>query len=261
MSYEDGYTIYYTLNGNDPVVGNSDTHEYSSPITLSQSSTIKAVAVDNNNSDNKSNIYSGYYSFPEVVLNETFEGAVIDDDYIYDAADPAITSIKEHPASSGNYYLKWAGNNKAVGLKLNEGVDISADKKIIATAKIKWLGTGNINWSSNEIALGNDSVGYGIRYKFKGDFGFLKFSSVPNTRDDSNYVDGPAHGYGEMFTIRLEWEYDTFSAYIDDTHMFDISTTDYNDITVDRILFRNYIANGTVTDILIDEVKVEVLHQ
>jgi uncharacterized repeat protein (TIGR03803 family) len=40
-----GSTIYYTVDGNVPVVGNSDTFAYTGPINVAQSTTVEAIAV------------------------------------------------------------------------------------------------------------------------------------------------------------------------------------------------------------------------
>lgn len=57
-----GATIYYTLSGNNPIVGSGFTRVYSGPITITNTVALKAMAVKTGLAN--SGIISAYYSFP-----------------------------------------------------------------------------------------------------------------------------------------------------------------------------------------------------
>ena len=78
LSAEDGCTIYYTLNGQDPTddVDDGSTIKYTAPISITETTTIKAVAVDAD--DNFSSIVSATYKIVELLEGATGAGTEAD---------------------------------------------------------------------------------------------------------------------------------------------------------------------------------------
>lgn len=78
LSAEDGCTIYYTLDGQNPTDDTADgsSIKYSAPISISETTTVKAVAVDAD--DNFSNIVSGTYKIVELLEGATGSGTEAD---------------------------------------------------------------------------------------------------------------------------------------------------------------------------------------
>lgn len=78
LAAEDGCTIYYTLDGQDPTDDTADgsSIKYSAPISITETTTIKAISVDAD--DNFSNIVSGTYKIVELLEGATGAGTEAD---------------------------------------------------------------------------------------------------------------------------------------------------------------------------------------
>lgn len=78
LAAEDGCTIYYTLDGQDPTDDTADgsSIKYSAPISITETTTIKAISVDAD--DNFSNIVSGTYKIVELLDGATGAGTEAD---------------------------------------------------------------------------------------------------------------------------------------------------------------------------------------
>lgn len=196
----------------------------------------------------------------KVVLHETFEDAVVGEGSIqYYKLDDM--SIKEYPKESEDYALRWQ-NSKAVGLALDETVTISKNKKLVAIAKVRWLGNGTTRHVFHNIGLSNEKVGYAMRIKIGSGVGaLLKYSEVPWQRSIIKPdLGAPSYDFGEIFTLRLEWDYETITAYVGGEKIGSVEDDANNNITVDRLFLSNwYHESVDVKDVLVEEVKVEVI--
>ena len=255
LNYDDGYTIYYTLNGDDPDISSN---EYVEPITLNNPTTIKAVAIDNSDQSNQSNIYSGFFNVPEVVLNEDFENAVVGTSPIlyYDLEE---FSIVEYPVGSNNHVLRWVGKND-IGIVLDRGVNVSSNTKVVATAEIGISGSGNSNYIKHFMGLTDDTQGYGV-CSGSGVGEMITYTNVPwqRSKHDTNN-NTPSYTFGDTIPLKLVWENNSVKGYIDGVLVNSIDSID-NSITIDRVFIQSWyqVDQKDVTDLIIDNLKVEVI--
>ena len=142
LSAEDGCTIYYTLDGQDPTDDTADgsTIKYSAPISITETTTIKAISVDAD--DNFSNIVSGTYKIVELLEGATGAGTEADpynpiaayNEALLDRTNTiyvkgTIVSIVEVSTQFGNasYYISEDGT-EANQLYIYRGLYLEGEK-------------------------------------------------------------------------------------------------------------------------------------
>ena len=180
LSYDEGYTIYYTLNGNDPVVGNADTYEYDGSIDIYETTTLKAVAVDDNDSSNKSQLFSATYDFTFTLENEIFEyfsdnfHAIVCGDGIEGNGDGirAVSGALDFTwggytaGSGGGALIKLHGGNEQIIFEDNKGNyagsyvytifstrdDFVPTKAVQNISQVETKVTAGSNWETHEDA-------------------------------------------------------------------------------------------------------------
>ena len=98
----EGATIYYTTDGNDPTTSSS---EYSTPLTISQTTTVKAIAVKDGFDD--SSIASATYTIAQSVSGYTIDfeqPASLYTDWTFTTITSEVAGTTDVPAHGGLHY-------------------------------------------------------------------------------------------------------------------------------------------------------------
>ena len=98
----EGATIYYTTNGNDPTTSSS---VYSTPLTISQTTTVKAIAVKDGYDD--SSVASATYTIAQSVSGYTIDfeqSASLYTDWTFTSIKSQVLGTTDVPAHDGSYY-------------------------------------------------------------------------------------------------------------------------------------------------------------
>lgn len=217
-----GVKLYYTIDGSDPVVG---TNEYTKPITIDDTTTLKVVAVDNGY---VSDVHEFVYTInhvdtinrtPKVV--QTFE----QDNVNVEAATDAKATIVNDVKHSGHQSLKYQ-KNKSEGASVNKG-----------SIKIDFNHAVNVE---------------GLKY-----FAFyIKDTQGSNTMQIS-LIDGhgkeSSFGWRSPSTVKNKWvqyyvKVSDFTG-IDKTQITGVRLGQWNsgDYYIDDIYFDNYLYTGLPT--------------
>ena len=95
-----GATIYYTTNGSNPTTGSS---VYSSPLTISETTTVKAMAVKSGM--NNSNVATATYTIQQMSTITTISG-------IWDLAESVGSTATPANVTFNNWYVTGVRNNQ-----------------------------------------------------------------------------------------------------------------------------------------------------
>ena len=95
-----GATIYYTTNGSNPTTGSS---VYSSPLTISETTTVKAMAVKSGM--NNSNVATATYTIQQMSIITTISG-------IWDLAESVGNTATPANVTFNNWYVTGVRNNQ-----------------------------------------------------------------------------------------------------------------------------------------------------
>lgn len=162
LSAAEGCTIYYTTDGVTPTDDTADgsTIKYESPITVSETTTIKAIAVDGD--DNFSNVASATYKIVELLEGATGSGTEADPYNTIAAYNEAImgstaevyvkgiivsvASIDTGDYGNANYYISADGTETNQfyiyrgyglgGVKFTAEDDIKAGDEVVVCGKL-----------------------------------------------------------------------------------------------------------------------------
>ncbi|MDO5519527.1 MAG: FN3 associated domain-containing protein [bacterium] len=129
-------TIYYTLNGTDPSASASKCYQYTGPLTLTKSSTIKAIAIHNTLYDSKVSTVA-----QKVILYHAFQPSIASQPasktYAY-GDTPKALSVKSTVSDGGTLSYQWYKNTSN---KAGEGTAIKNATKSSYTPSTSTLGT------------------------------------------------------------------------------------------------------------------------
>ncbi|MGA7089107.1 MAG: FN3 associated domain-containing protein, partial [Candidatus Acidiferrales bacterium] len=162
-----GSTIYYTTNGNNPVVGASGTSAYAAGITVSATTTVKAMAVASGfaNSGVTSATYTlqGTAATPVITPGtETFTGTV-------------SVTMSDSTAGSTIYYTT-NGNNPVVGASgttaYSAGITVSATTTVKAMAVASGFANSGLASATYTLQSGGSTTPISFGSGFTSSAGF-----------------------------------------------------------------------------------------
>jgi len=178
--------------------------------------------------------------------------------------------IVEYPEGSGNYCLRPKDHNQHLGLALDLPVKPKKGRQIVVTLKYAAVApdlTGSYH-ADIYLALMNTQYGYGVRhhvfYSGADRVMFFRANGAWHTRVDFNdsSTNIPEYIQPEWRRVKLVWEYDTISFYLEDELIASITDDTHVDETIDRLNLW-YWKSGTtnVEAIYFDDIQVQMINR
>jgi Chitobiase/beta-hexosaminidase C-terminal domain len=117
-------SIYYTLDGSQPATtAGGSTQQYANPIALSSPTTVKAIALDPN--DTASDVVTAPYNFTPIAFQQYQDGFVA----AGNSSDTIATSAFNSPVTAGDLMVVWIwyNNNTGQPLQVDSVIDSNSN--------------------------------------------------------------------------------------------------------------------------------------
>ena len=230
----EGTTIYYTTDGTTP---DDESTEYTAPITVDQTMTIKAIAYDGE--DNTSSVATANYTILEHAGTETDPYSVADARAAIDA-NTGITNV--YATGIISQVDEYNSNYSSITYWISADGTTTSDQLEVYSGK----GLNNTNFSSiNDIEVGATVVIYGTLKKYNNIYEFDKNNYLVEYTAPSHAVEAPtfspaAGTYAEAQTVTISCETPDVDIYY---------TLDGTDPNMESAMYENPITVSTTTTI------------
>jgi len=201
---------------------------------------------------------------PRVVLLEDFENARVGTGtLVYGHMDQ--WEVVPYPEGPDNHCLRVTKTHSTIGLALEYPVEVRPGRQIVLTLKYCATGRFENRYVVGNIWFMNDKYGYGVTHNLlnpgAGGVYFVSINGAWHQHSKlSDQVITPGRDWGQWGTVKLVWEYDQLSVYVDG-HLCDtITDATYADQIIDRITLWNWWrAEDDVEAVYYDDIRVEVI--
>ena len=231
-----GTTIYYTLDGSTP---DDESTVYDGPISLTETTTIKAIAYDDD--DNTSNVATAIYTYvdPNAPGTQNNPYTVAQARAAIDA-NTGITNV--YATGIISQVDEYNSNYSSITYWISADGTTTSDQLEVYSGK----GLNNTNFSSiNDIEVGATVVIYGTLKKYNNIYEFDKNNYLVEYTAPSHAVEAPtfspaAGTYAEAQTVTISCETPDVDIYY---------TLDGTDPNMESAMYENPITVSTTTTI------------